>query len=353
MTAWTPSRVIRGIRKYLPSVVFDGLIVIASFALALALRFGGYIPDFYLYYWFPFAAPALAVIYCGFNIVFNTYRRVWRFAGIRDLLDIGKSVVSSTAFFLVAQVVFFRKEHPIPTSAVLIGGGITLIAFGMTKMAVRLRQVLAASGPSSAANRMLIAGAGYTGQLLASQLLQNRIWDYKPVCFVDDDVKKHGLRIHGVPVMGSRSSIPALVKRFNIDTIAIAISSDNGEEIRDIISICQNAPAKLLIVPSVAELLQGKGDPETLREVQVDDLLGREAIKMDFSSCSGCIAGKRVPTTRPWSGTSLLTTAPAPTMANRPTVTPGRTIAPAPTDAPSFTSTPASAQSLFLFNSPD
>jgi FlaA1/EpsC-like NDP-sugar epimerase len=115
------------------------------------------------------------------------------------------------------------------------------------------------------------------------------------VCFVDDDPGNTGLRVHGIPIRGTRTDIPELVKEENIDVIAIAMPSASGEAIRELISICQQTDARILTVPGVPELLQPGGqDRQLLREMTVMDLLGREAVEIDLDACAGYVAGRTV-----------------------------------------------------------
>ena len=214
--------------------------------------------------------------------------------GVRDILDLTKAVIASTSIVIIADHLTRPDDHPLPMSAVVIAGGMVFLAFGSFKPFGRIKRRLLYDFSGEFFSRVLIVGAGNIGHLLAGEMVLNPAWRYKPVCFVDDDQAKQGMVIHGVPVRGRRDDIPRLVEKYAIDVIAIAIPSANGQVVQAIIRVCEQPSASIRIMPSLGELINRKANPTQLREVTLDDLLGREPVQIDFSSCAGYIQGKVV-----------------------------------------------------------
>jgi FlaA1/EpsC-like NDP-sugar epimerase len=129
--------------------------------------------------------------------------------------------------------------------------------------------------------------------MIAREFLQHPDWGYKPIGFVDDDPAKRGTRIHGLPVLGARGDIPALVEARRIDVVALAIPSAPGATIRDFVGIIQETPAAVRTVPGVPEMVHA-GGPAKLREITVEDLLAREPATIDTAACAAVIQGREV-----------------------------------------------------------
>ena len=141
---------------------------------------------------------------------------------------------------------------------------------------------------------VLIVGAGAAGEIVAEVLSKNPKKEFKPVGFVDDDPTKQKQSIWGLPVLGAREDIPTLVKRECIKEIIIAIPSASGIVISEIIEICHKTKARLKILPGFYNLITGKIQTDRIRDVEVDDLLGREPVCLDIDEIAGYLTGKRV-----------------------------------------------------------
>jgi FlaA1/EpsC-like NDP-sugar epimerase len=282
------------LRRHGPLLALDGLLTIVAFFLALAFRFDGDIPTRWITR-FIIWAPFLVIIFCGANVVAGMYRRVWRFAGLHDLIRLCYSVAAGGLIAFVFCLVLTPIDRRLPLSVVFVGTGGVFLCFVAVRLFPRIRESYRAGQAWREAPGVLIVGAGRVGQGLARDLLVNRGWNYRPVCFVDDDPGSTGLRVHGIPIRGTRADIPKLVESENVDVIAIAMPSASGETIRDLIGICRQTDARILTVPGVPELLQPGGEGrQLLREMTVMDLLGREAIEIDLDVCAGYIAGRTV-----------------------------------------------------------
>jgi FlaA1/EpsC-like NDP-sugar epimerase len=149
-------------------------------------------------------------------------------------------------------------------------------------------------GSPKSKRRALIVGAGDGGEMLAREMMRSPNLDYASVAFVDDNPTKLGQSIHGVPVLGNRTAIPRLVRELAITDILIAIPSARGREVREIVEVCRHTSAGLKILPDLTRLQDGKVHVSDLRQVQVEDLLGREPAGLDLNLISSYLRGKRV-----------------------------------------------------------
>ena len=247
--------------RVIPLVLLDVAVVYGSYAGALLLRFDGEVPaQSWTEFWK--VAPVIAAGYVAANFVFGIYHAAWKYGGVRDLSYLAMAVASVTLIVLLVNLfgdVIARKQ--LPLSVNLIGGGLIFLTMAATKLWPHLNTMqFRGAARNGAGKRVLIVGAGEAGQLVAREFLQNPHWQYRPVCFVDDDPKKEGIRIHGVPVAGDRYAIPALVRRHDIDEIALAMSQISSESFNELLGLCNNAGVSVNIIPSPADVLSGKVD---------------------------------------------------------------------------------------------
>ncbi len=276
-----------------PSLLVDFLIVLGSYAAALALRFDANVPA-ESWHWFSFAVPLIALGYIFANIVFGVYRTAWQYGSVVDAFNLGLAV--SLVTVLAFGVNIMLEHRPIPLSVNLISGVFVFLFMGLGKLSPRLTAgtALPFLGWGAPAKRVLIVGGGRTGQLLTRELLHNREWNYRPVCFVDDDPQKKGVRIHGVPVVGNRYEIPTLVRKHSIDLVALAIPSAGADALHDVLAMCEAANVPVRMMPGVPEIVSGRAKAGELREVTVDDLLSRDPVDIDRERCFSTLHDKSV-----------------------------------------------------------
>ncbi len=275
-----------------PAALLDAAVILASFAAALALRFDGDVPSESIRF-FGSVSWFIALAYIAGFYFFRIYRTSWKYAGIVDVVNIALAI-GVVSIFLFGINVFLNPRH-IPLTVNVTGPALALIAIGGIKFWPRLwasRNPFA--GYDAGVKNVLIVGAGHTGQLLAREFLQNPRWQYRPVGFVDDDRRLRGVRIHAVTVLGDRYDIPAICARRAVDLVALAIPSAGGAVIREVVGICQSARIPVRTVPGLRDLVHNAAAPTDLREVTVEDLLGREQVEIDAEMCAATIRGKSV-----------------------------------------------------------
>ena len=219
------------------------------------------------------------------------YHRLWQFAGIRDYLMLMQSVI------LYALILFFCSKvfWPVVFQPLQIAVLVCVFGFltGSWRLSGRMNRELRPQKKEQKSKPALIVGAGGAGTLVCRTLMDNQSL-LKPLGYVDDDSEKQGMRLMGLPIMGTRSDIPKLAEQLNIEEIIIAIPSASGSEIGEIVKMSRNTRARLKILPSVFQIIGGKIPEEQIREIQVEDLLNRQPVKLNLELVEAYIKGKVV-----------------------------------------------------------
>ena len=200
----------------------------------------------------------------------------------------------------LAAVQLLPTKPVLPRSIPLIFLLLALVATAGPRFAVRLsaRSVVRKRANGREKNHppqtVLVMGAGDAGAMIVRELRKNPHLGLDPVGFLDDDLGKHDVKIHGVPVLGDRHAIPEMAAAYKVNQVIIAMPTAPGAEIRDIMRICGEAGVQARTIPGIYELLGGTVSVNQLREVRIEDLLRREPVRTDVSAVSGMLRGKRV-----------------------------------------------------------
>ncbi len=279
--------------KRLQSIVFnrwaavahDLLMIPVAWFLGYWLRFNLHeIPGYYLdsaLKYLLFILPIQAAVFWFFGL----YRGVWRFASIPDLVRILKSTGMGLVICMLVLFVLYRLEW-VPRSVPFLYGMLLVVMLSGPRFVyrwIRDHRLSVREG-----ERVLIVGAGQAGEQLARDLQRDRINSYQPVAFVDDKPRRIGQDIHGIPVVGLSESIPQIVSELGIDIILLAVPSAKAEERRRLVSLCETSGVPVRTVPQLDELMSGKVAVNQLREISIEDLLGREPVSLDWTAiCDG------------------------------------------------------------------
>jgi len=214
----------------------------------------------------------------------------WRYAGISDLFDITKAAVSSSfgAFVILAVLL-----HPlVPKSVIVIDMALTVLVIGGARFTVRFySEYVSRQFPMATSKRTLIVGAGRGGNVVVRELQQNADLDYYPVGFVDDDRSKLGIKIQGVKVLGTTDELEQLIRTYKIERVLIAIPSAKAQLVERIITKCRAVNLEIKMVPPAHERVNGVSMRQ-VRNVGVEDLLGREPVRLDTDHIRNSIEGK-------------------------------------------------------------
>ncbi|HDR7787031.1 nucleoside-diphosphate sugar epimerase/dehydratase [Bacillus paranthracis] len=225
-----------------------------------------------------------------FAAIYKLYNKAWEYASIGELKQIFKAITLS---ILVTAIVQQIINHDIYVRILAIAWMLHLLLIGGSRFVWRMfRDTYITKAADK--KRTLIIGAGSAGTMVVRQLQHNKEADLYPIAFVDDDRNKQKLEIYNVPVVGTTNHIQEIVEDNDIEHIIIAIPSLNRNQINEIFEKCRKTKAKTQIVPMLEDLLDGKVSVNEFRDVQVEDLLGREPIQLDDAGIGEKIAGKTI-----------------------------------------------------------
>ena len=271
-------------------VFIDIFSIWASVYIAYFLMFHGTIPA--EYHMQAFKLAVLSTVICTVMLYYHKlYSRIWRYASVVETLEIVKSVViSSVVSYAIMRFIFAEKVYWI---ILLMAVQTMVISIGGVRLLWKFIYITRNSNRSNT-SKTLIIGAGDCGSLIAKELMTNPSSKMLPVAFVDDDPVKHQHQILGIPVLGSRKDILHIVNEMSIEHIIIAMPSIPKSEIRQIIDICKETKAKLKIVPILNDIIVGKINIQSIRDVQVEDLLGREPVNTDLEGIADYVREKTV-----------------------------------------------------------
>ncbi|WP_088344005.1 polysaccharide biosynthesis protein [Bacillus cereus] len=225
-----------------------------------------------------------------FAAIYKLYNKAWEYASIGELKQIFKAITLSIIVTAIVQQII---NHDIYVRILAIAWMLHLLLIGGSRFVWRMfRDTYITKATDK--KRTLIIGAGSAGTMVVRQLQHNKEADLYPIAFVDDDRNKQKLEIYNVPVVGTTNHIQEIVEDNDIEHIIIAIPSLNRGQINEIFEKCRKTKAKTQIVPMLEDLLDGKLSVNEFRDVQVEDLLGREPIKLDDAGIGEKITGKTI-----------------------------------------------------------
>ncbi|MCK0470083.1 nucleoside-diphosphate sugar epimerase/dehydratase [Halalkalibacter sp. APA_J-10(15)] len=225
-----------------------------------------------------------------FAYYFKLYKKVWQYASVSELLGIAKAVTITIALTGVVQLVFFQA---ISLRTLAITWMMHILLIGGSRFSWRLFRDQYIK-PNIDKKKTLIIGAGAGGTMVARQLQQSQESDLRPVAFIDDDLAKQNLEILDLPVVGGISEIERVVNRERIEQIIIAIPSLSREKINNIFNECSKTKAKTQILPRIEDIMSGKVSVSQFRDVEVEDLLGREPVDLDIDGIEKYIKGNTI-----------------------------------------------------------
>lgn len=235
--------------------------------------------------------PLVLLFQGGMFWYFGLYRGVWRFASVPDLVRIFKAVLVGVVLSAVA-IFFATRLQGIPRSVFPLDAILLVMMLGTPRFVYRWLKDRRLYGRS--AQNVLIVGAGYAGEMLVRDLFRDPLHAYRPVAFVDDDSAKQGKEIHGVRVAANCDAIPELARDIDAHLIMIALPSANSRQMQRIVSLCETAGLPFRSLPRMQDLVTGQVSLKDLREVKIDDLLGRETVKLDWPAITRGNQGKTI-----------------------------------------------------------
>lgn len=270
----------------------DIILINTAMYLALILRFEGVIPPRYID-----ALLNTLILTTLFKVYtyqrFNLYKSLWSYASIDELVSITLAVLfGSIAEFLYANLI----DMSMPRSVYAMSFLLTLFFVGSIRFGIRVRSryIINSNGSVSPKIKAMIYGAGAAGAMLLKEMKTNGLLCYCPMVFVDDDKKKHGSKIYGIPVEGGRDDLKRLVDKYGVQEIIFAMPSVLGKNRSEILSICKETQCKIKIYSATGVTDEHNASIKRLRDADIEDLLGREEVKLNTEEISEYLKGETV-----------------------------------------------------------
>ena len=278
-------------------MIYDIIAVTVAFFLALWLRFDcrfTEIPKDYLMAWVNFA-PIYAVCSLVVFKLFHLYQSIWKYAGLVEVKMVLYSSVVLAVIHAAAITLLFGR---MPISYYIAGSTIQFLFISFARFFWRFialeKQKKEKLSKEITASRVMLIGAGAAGQMILRDLNESKDINEQVCCIIDDDENKHGRYMDGVPIVGGREDILLNAEKYGIEKIYLTMLNATAEQRRDILDICKETNCKLKSLPSIAEIIKGTVSAKSMKDVDVEDLLGREPVKVNMEEIYRFIAGKTI-----------------------------------------------------------
>jgi len=287
-------------------LLLDGLLVAVALGLAFLIRRDFHLePEYRVQY--ICILPFFILVRIFLFFIFKLYKGMLRYASVSELIAIVFSATIGTILFSFANLMLENFHRlgmmplhtsgeyvlRIPWGVLVIEWGLVILLTGGERFSRRILLTFGQRLPKDA-RRVLIIGAGDMGEAVARQLFKDPARGYKPVCFVDDDPSLTGKQIHHLPVVGALREIPDAVERYRIDDVIVAIPDISPKKLREIVEQCKKTPVALRIAPNLHDLIEGKIEVTQIRTVEIEDLLGREPVRLVLPRDRNYIRGETI-----------------------------------------------------------
>ncbi len=278
-------------RRFLVFIV-DVVLMVSAFYLSFLLRFDFYLPPAEREQFLHGLFVVLAIKPLIF-ISSGMYRSIWRYASLQDGISIGKVVTLST-FITTFVLVLTRDTRPMPRSIYLLDWFLLFAFVSAARLLWRIYRETYIMPRQRSGKRTLIVGAGDAGNLLLKEIRKTADSPYNVVGFVDDDEVKRGMRLSGIPVLGDLSRVKGIIRKHRIEEVIIAIPSASSEVIRKVVAHCRECRVRFKTLPSIHDIIDGTVSIAQIKEVEIEDLLGREPVVLELEGIRGYLTDKRV-----------------------------------------------------------
>lgn len=270
-------------------LMFDALVVATTPYMGLLIRFEGNVDSQY-YQMLSNYIPVIIIVPLIIFYFFKLYHRLWRYAGISELLAIvGANTVSSVIVFSF----IYLSTPSLPRTMYFLSWAFNIFIIGMSRVGVRVLYYWNQNTKSNTDN-ILIVGAGDAGAMIAREIKHRYYETKKLIGFIDDSPYKQSQLLFGAKVLGTCKEIGEIVTKYSVNEIIIAMPSAGGSIIREIVQECKRTKCSVKIVPGIFELIDGKVSFQQLRNVDLEDLLRRDPVELDMKQVASYILGKRV-----------------------------------------------------------
>ena len=279
--------------RKLTLVMLDVFLLTIALYLAIATKFGVKLTKYYLSEWFMIWGTLVVVgIVC--NSAFKLYNSLWRYASIDELfLILSSGVLTGIVFFGAMNLLDIEVAYSVYFLIIVYN----TIFLGLSRLGYRMLRMVSSTTPlrlDQDVKRVLIIGAGHTGIMVIKELRRHPELRLRPVALLDDDINTHGSQIMGVKVHGGHDKVQEIARRFDIDEIILAIPNAPRKVQSAILNECKKTRCKLKILPSISSLINEDVTIKNIRNVQIEDLLGREPVNLDVDGICDYITNQVV-----------------------------------------------------------
>ncbi len=285
-------------RNFWIVLLVDIILIVAAYVLAYLVRF-----DWQLSWWIPIILRTLPfLILCKIPIfyAFGLYQGMWRYTSVSDLINITKAVAVSSGF-IILSVLYFNRFVGFSRSVFFMDGIFTFLFLCLHRGTIRyllqhkeLTPWRENGDEKTVKIRLLLIGAGAAAEKVIREIRDNHNVPYEVVGLVDDDRKKHGLKIHGIPVVGGLDTLQKCIARTRPEELLIAVASATAEQMQRIVDLCQKSKTKFKVLPSMGEIIRGKLSVTSIRDIAYRDLLGRPVVHLDQQEIGRYLSGQTV-----------------------------------------------------------
>lgn len=282
--------------KRIMQVILDSALVALGFTLAYLIRFDGHVTPLYLHQ-LSTLVPLVVAIQLSANWTFGVYKRLWRYTGLTEVMELGVSVMVGLLVVLTMRKLGLLsvENNQLSYGIIFVNSCVCFLALVGPRV---LRRLMTEHSQRKhwrqpVRKRVLVVGAGDAGMMVLREL-NMRSNGVDVVGLIDDDPAKVRKRIGAITVFGTTAELPKYIENLFIDQVIIAMPSAPPSETRRIVEMCRQAEVETRILPGLFELIDGKVSINQLREVSLEDLLGRDPVKLDQESIAGYIAGRSV-----------------------------------------------------------
>ena len=278
-------------------IIYDVLSIIMSSYVAILIRYEfkiGSIPDHFLDPVTTFLLINIAITLLIFYL-FKLYDSLWAYAGEREMQNLVMACVLSGIVNAIGLQFFKSADQPVPQSYYFLYTFLLITFIFISRFSYRfLRSHKNRAENKNNSKAVMIIGAGEAANIIIKDINTSNYSTMSIKCIIDDDTNKWGKYIQGIRVVGGRDRIVECADLYDIDEIIVAIPSVSRQELKKILEICKNTDCKLRSLPGMYQLVNGEVNVSRLRDVEVEDLLGRDPIAVDLDSIAGYVSGKTV-----------------------------------------------------------
>jgi FlaA1/EpsC-like NDP-sugar epimerase len=288
-----PQRVAGAVRHDVPLVIFDAAAIFVAYFVPLTFAIENDVSAEYWNSFWPFL-PIVLLVHLLANYLFGLYGQMWRFASVQEARRVVLASAAAFPIVFVANILLGSgTSFVLPRSVVVLGAVLSLVGIGAIRFQSRLfgfrrRQF------EDESRRVLVAGAGEAGAMVLQDMQRNPQLGLDPVAIVDDDPRKIGRELRAVRIRGPISAIPALVSRLDVDEVLLAIPSASSGLVQEVAALCEQADVAIRVLPSRAEVFDGVVTARDIRDLRIEDLLGRSQVATDLDEVGSMLRGRTV-----------------------------------------------------------